>query len=144
MSKLSNSNVSKESLSLACRYLSCMAEELSEMVSEACFSARAAFCSPSAAITCGRRGIETLEKLELAKAFASHTTIFYIKRTKKVRFGGSVEQVSESAWKYFIWISTLMMLRSVRIDSRTHSKWSNELFLQQWQDFFGERSSPDC
>ena len=70
-----------------------------------------------------------------AFASPSHTTIFYIKRTKKVRFGGSVEQVSESAWKYFIWISTLMMLRSVRIDSRTHSKWSNELFLQQWQDF---------
>ena len=53
---------------LACRYLSCMAEELSEMVSEACFSARAAFCSPSAAITWGRRRIETLEKVEFVNA----------------------------------------------------------------------------
>ena len=58
----------KKSLALACRYLSCMAEELSEMVSEACFSARAAFCSPSAAITWGRRRIETLEKVEFVNA----------------------------------------------------------------------------
>ena len=58
----------KETLSLACRYLSCMAEDLSEMVSEACFSARAAFCSPSAAITWGTRRIDTLEKPEFAKA----------------------------------------------------------------------------
>ena len=33
------------------RYLSCMADELSEIVSDASFRALAAFCSPSAAMT---------------------------------------------------------------------------------------------
>ena len=39
------------SFELTWRYLSCIADELSEMVSEASFRALAAFCSPSAAIT---------------------------------------------------------------------------------------------